>query len=239
MRYLIIFMLLVGVFVVGKRSCSGFHFNSIQGEGPQQTETRSVNGFHRIELESSGKVVFTTGDFQVTVEAQGNLLPHIKTENRNGALRIYSDDNISTSQDLIFRVSAPSLDGLSLSGSGSIEIKSPLESDKMEISLGGSGEISVLQGTFNNLECGLGGSGNIKLGGKTNSASMNIGGSGDIDAKEMEINELRTGIAGSGAVSAHVIQVLKADISGSGEVRYSGSPSVESNVSGSGSVVKM
>lgn len=238
MRYLLIFMLLVAIFVVGKRSCTFTSFNAIQGEGNLKTETRNVAGFHKIDLEMSGNVVFTTGDFQVSVEAEENLLQYIKTENQNGTLRIYSDKNISTSKDLIFKVSAPSLDGLSLAGSGSMEVKSPLESDKMDISLGGSGEISVPQATFNSLECEIGGSGNVKLGGKANSARVSLSGSGDVQAKDMEINELRAGIAGSGSVSANVTQVLKADISGSGEVVYSGSPAVESNISGSGSVHK-
>lgn len=239
MRYLIAFMLLAGFFVLGNRTCTCFPFGGIQGKGEPETESRNVSGFHSIEFETSGRVIFTTGDYQVTVEAQKNLLPHLKTENENGVLRIYSDENISPSRDMIFRVSAPAIKALSLSGSGSITSQSLLESDEMRLSLGGSGEISVPQGSFNTVACDLGGSGAINLGGKANSVNVNLDGSGNIDAKSMEINELKAGISGSGSVSAHVIQALKADISGSGEVIYSGSPSVESNISGSGEVKKL
>ena len=41
MRYLLIFMFLVGIFVVGKRSFN-FSFGGTKGTGPMKTETRSA-----------------------------------------------------------------------------------------------------------------------------------------------------------------------------------------------------
>ena len=60
MRYLLIFMLLVAIFVVGKRSCFHMNFGSgVEGEGPVLTETRDVDGFGAIELSIAAGVDVT------------------------------------------------------------------------------------------------------------------------------------------------------------------------------------
>jgi len=61
MRNLIIFMLLVGVFVLVKRSCH-FSFLGVRGEGPLKTETRSLSGFHAVALDLSGDVEISVSD---------------------------------------------------------------------------------------------------------------------------------------------------------------------------------
>jgi Putative auto-transporter adhesin, head GIN domain len=238
MRYLLLFMLLVAVFVVGKRSC---HFDGfgVRGTGPAKTESRNVTGFHAVSLDLSGDVEVRVGDFKVEVQAQENLLPLLKTEVENGTLRLYFDESISHSQDIKILITAPSFDAFSLGGSGEIKVLSPIQSDKMDISLGGSGNIVMSQATYNTLECSIAGSGGIELAGKANNARIDVSGSGEVNARNMEMNELRAQISGSGSISANVVQLLKADVSGSGEIHYSGSPTVETNVSGSGSVSKM
>lgn len=240
MRYLVVFMLLVGVFVLGKRSCHFANFgNGVKGTGPIQTETRSVSGFQRIELDMAGDVEVTTGEFNVQVNAQGNLLPILKTEVIDGTLRIYFSENVSYSENVLVKVSAPAFDGFNITGSGEINCLGPIQSDKLVVSVEGSGDVAIPQATLNTLEGNIIGSGDLVLGGKANSALIDINGSGEVMAKAMEINELRIDIAGSGTVTAHVLQVLKADVSGSGDIFYIGEPAIESNISGSGTVKKI
>jgi len=52
MLNLLIFMVLVAVFVLGKRSCHGnfFNFGGITGKGSTQTEIRNTTSFHVIVL---------------------------------------------------------------------------------------------------------------------------------------------------------------------------------------------
>ena len=95
MRYLLIFMFLVGIFVVGKRSFN-FSFGGTKGTGPMKTETRSARDFHAVELDLSGDVELRIAEqYSVEVQAQENLLPLLKTEVDNGRLRIYFSENDS------------------------------------------------------------------------------------------------------------------------------------------------
>lgn len=239
MRYLLLFMFLVGIFVVGKRS---FHFSFMgtKGTGPVKTETRAASDFHGVELNISGDVEVRVSDrYSIEVQAQENLLPLLKTEVENGRLKIYFSENVSFSDNVKVLVSAPAFDDLSISGSGKITALTPIQAERMKASVSGSGDLIVQQGTFGALECNISGSGGFELGGSANATEIHISGSGDVNAKQLTSNELRTNIAGSGSVTAHVVQVLKADIAGSGDVFYTGDPSVESNVAGSGEVKKL
>jgi hypothetical protein len=239
MRYLIIFMLLVGVFMFGKRS---FHcsFMGVQGSGPVKTEARDVRDFHGVDLDISGDVEVRIADnYSVEVQAQESLLPILKTEVENGRLRIYFSENVSSSDNIKVVVSAPAFDALSVGGSGNLVVTTPIQSDKMDVSIAGSGDLEMKQASLGSLECNISGSGGMEIGGNANATHAGISGSGEIDAKQLTTNELRAEIAGSGSISAHVVQVLKADIAGSGDIYYSGEPSVQSNVSGSGSVQKL
>lgn len=241
MRYLLIFMLLVGLFMFGSRTfhCNNFGFG-VRGEGPVRTETRSASGFHAIDMSIAGDVEVSVADnFSVEVQAQENLLPILKTDVEDGVLKIYFSENVSSHEDLKVRVSAPAFDGFSLGGSGTIRAMTPIRAENMELEIAGSGDISIPQAEFGSAASSIAGSGSIELGGKANSLKSKIAGSGDVKAKQLTANELNVEISGSGSVTCDVVQTLKASIAGSGDVFYSGQPAVETNVSGSGSVKKL
>ncbi len=241
MRNLLLFLVLVAIFVVGKRSC---HFSmpgtGLRGSGASKTEPRAVSDFHAIDLRLAGDVEFSVSDqYSVEVQAQENLLPLLKTEVEHGKLKIYFSENVSSSEDVKIRVSGPSFDELTVAGSGEIRAMTALKSDKMDVDVSGSGNVYVLQGEFGDLDCGISGSGGIELGGTANALEANVSGSGEVDAKTLKTNTLDAQISGSGTVTCHVNQRLKADISGSGEVLYLGEPTVDADVSGSGKVKRL
>ncbi len=241
MRYLLAFMLLVGIFALGKKSFNFLHFGGgVSGTGPVKTETRQITGFHAIDLNVAANVEVNISEtFHVEIEAQENILPLLKTEVADGVLRIYFEDNVSYSKDLKIRVSGPSFDAFTVSGSGDLRTIAPIRAEKMGLTVAGSGNIYLQNGDFGSIYTSISGSGGIELSGKTGSMKSEIAGSGDVNAKSFTANELEASIAGSGSVTCDVTSVLKAEIAGSGDVYYSGSPAVNADVNGSGKVTKI
>ncbi len=60
---------------------AGGVLQGVQGSGKIITQDRSVSGFSRVELGGSGQVTITQGDQErLTVEADDNILPYIRTD---------------------------------------------------------------------------------------------------------------------------------------------------------------
>jgi hypothetical protein len=240
MRYLLFFMFLVGIFVIGKRAFVFNPFHSVSGKGPVKTEVRDVSGFHAVESNIAGDIEVSVADnYYVEVQAQENLLPILKTELDGGTLKIYFEESVSYSGTLKIRISAPAFDRFSLGGSGKMSVLTPIKAEKMRLEVAGSGDIFLQQVEFDQVFSSIAGSGSVTLDGKANRMESDIAGSGDVHAKKLTANQLDVEISGSGSVSCNVVQDLKASIAGSGDVYYSGQPAVETNVSGSGSVKKI
>lgn len=245
MRYLILFMFLVAIFVLSKRSCGDFSHGfsmgwGISGKGPLKSETRSASDFHAVDVEIPGDVEVRVADqYSVEVQAQENILPLLKTEVENGHLKLYFSESVSNVKDLKVRIAGPSFDELDLSGSGTLKTTTPLSGQKLTLEIGGSGSIDIPQADVSEMKCSIAGSGNIQVSGKSSDISFEIAGSGDIAAKGLVANTAKAEIAGSGSVTCNVAQTLKAEIAGSGDVYYTGTPSVDTDVSGSGKVKKI
>ncbi len=242
MRYLLLFMLLVGLFVVGKRGCSwSIHgFGGTHGEGPVKNETRAVEGFHGIDLQLSGEVEVTVSDqYSVEVSAQENLLPLLKTEVVDGQLKIYFEGNVSCDDPVRVRVSAPSFDAFEISGSGKITTASVIKSDRLALNITGSGDLILPQTEVREAAVDISGSGTVQIGGTANQLDATVSGSGDVQGKNFTTAICKANIGGSGTVTCDVSQRLEAEVTGSGDVFYTGNPEVQMEVSGSGSVKKI
>ncbi|MBK9335780.1 MAG: DUF2807 domain-containing protein [Lewinellaceae bacterium] len=245
MRYLLIFMFLVAIFVLGSRSCGSdgwsFNFgNGVRGEGSAKTESRTARDFHVVEAKIPGKIEVRVADeYAVEVQAQENLLPLLVTEVTNGALHIYFKENVSNADDLLVRISGPSFDGLSVSGSGEMDVLTPLSGNELYLSIGGSGSIRLPEADMQILNCNIAGSGDVEVGGKSKEAYYEISGSGDIMAKKLVAGTGKANIAGSGSITCNMTEWLKANIAGSGDILYAGAGSVETSVAGSGTVKKV
>lgn len=244
MRYLLLFMFLVAIFVLGTRSCDGdgwsFILGGTAGEGPVKTETRSVRDFHAVDTRISGKIEIRVADeYSVEVQAQENLLPLLVTEVDNGTLKIYFSESVSNAKDLLIRVAAPAYDGLSVSGSGDMEVLSPVRGEKLSLAIGGSGSINLPDADVETLKCSVAGSGDIAVRGNAREARYEISGSGDIEAKGLAADTGKAAIAGSGSIQCNMRESLKANIAGSGDIYYTGSAAVETSIAGSGTVKKV
>lgn len=214
-------------------------WQKIRGEGPAVKQDRDGGKFSEIYTHGSFNVEITDGaNNSVAVEAQQNLQQYIEVENNDGELHIRNKKgyNIQSDHDITVYVTAPSLKGIYLSGSGNVKSTNQLNgSDKFEVRSAGSGNVNVDIET-SDLKVSIAGSGNITLKGKTSDLEGKIAGSGNIKAKEMQSVNTSVQISGSGNAEVVATQKLNTNIAGSGDVKYWGDASVDSKVRGSGSV---
>jgi hypothetical protein len=188
------------------------------GSGNVTSESRDVRGFDEVELEGIGNLsIRQTGSESLTVEAEEDVLPKIRTEVENGRLVIGPEPNtsIQTTEPINYVLTVKDLHALKLSGSGDVEAEG-INTNKLGINISGSGAVEVS--------------------GRTDSQEIDISGSGAYRADDLESKEAKIDVSGSGFATVNVSEALDAKVSGAGSVEYVGDPTVEKDVSGAGRV---
>ncbi len=189
----------------------------VEGSGNVISESREVSGFNEIVLGGTGRVVVeVTGTESLTIEAEDNIMPLLETTVRGGRLRLETKRSISPTVEIVYTITAATLDGLVISGSGVVEADA-IDGTDFRVDISGSGDVDA-EGTLSGL------------------LSISISGSGAFDGESLTAPQGRVDVSGSGNAVVNVTDDLEVSVSGSGDVEYLGRPSVDSEMSGSGAV---
>ncbi len=213
-------------------------FEGIEGSGRVRTETRDVRRFTAIQVDGSGEVELRQGDRQsVVVEADDNVLDVVATEVRGSVLHLgfKPGTRLWHVTRLRFTVTAPSIEGIRITGSGDVRCADRLRADSLSLSISGSGSIDADVDT-EALSLDIQGSGAIAVRGRTGDQSISLGGSGNVSSRDLVSADARVHVSGSGNVSVTASRTLDIDMSGSGHVQYGGGAAPTIRSSGSGSV---
>lgn len=250
-------ILLVGFLsglLIWSAGCS--KINRIDGNSQVVTETRNLVSFNKVENDGTFEVFIRNDSiFTATVEAESNLVPHIRTRVNGNTLVIDTRENLHNNYPIRVYVTTPIISGAYLKGSGSVMLDS-LDTDYLEVILSGSGSmagytqtnsiVSTISGSGNielesytNItDARISGSGQMNLTGTSSTGTFTISGSGNIHSYNFEQKECIAKISGSGSMYLYVIDYLDVNISGSGSVYYIGDPSLNVKITGSGQVFK-
>ncbi len=211
---------------------------TLEGNGISKTENRYVAHFD--EVNSSGNFIVNISygkEFDVSVEAESNLLPYIKTEVTKGRLdiKIRGIHIFDNSLPMKVNIVMPALTAIQLSGSGEINT-GIFNANYFEIVVSGSGKVFTVVDT-ETIDITVSGSGEVEIEGGADGAEMLVSGSGQIYAFDFPLNDCQATVSGSGKIHVYTLGVLDAVISGSGSVYYIGNPRVNARISGSGKVI--
>ena len=190
----------------------------IRGNGHVVSESRSVTGFHAVSLSGTGLLrLRQTGTESLILEAESNILPNIETRSDDGRLNLRPNPGtrLESTLPIVYTLTVKSVDGLTVSGSGSTDAID-LDNDTLEVILSGSGSVTT---------AGTVGRQDIKL-----------SGSASYRADSLRSQDVAITVSGAGGAVVHAVRTLDAQVSGSGSVEYVGAPLLTKQISGSGSI---
>ena len=200
------------------RAATGQVFNfsfgsSVKGSGVSRSEAREVAGFKGVDVGGVLNVEIAAGkDFAVEVEADDNLLQYIRTEVRDGVLKIETSESIKSRNPLRVRISAPNLESVEASGASKVSLAG-LKNNSLKINTSGASKIS-LEGT-------------------TSELNIDVSGASRIDAMTLKADNATVDASGASSVEVFVTGRLVSDASGASRISYDGNPtSVDKNSSG-------
>ncbi len=183
-------------------------------------ESRDVSGFDELELKGLGSLsIEHTGSESLTVEAEEDVLPNLKTEVVNNRLIIGPNPGttIHTTKPINYKVTVEALNALEVSGSGDVQAGG-IKTDGLAVTIGGAG--------------------NVTIGGEAHEQEVDISGSGDYRAEALASRVVKIGVSGAGSAIVNASEELEANVRGAGSVEYVGAPTVDQDVSGAGRVSK-
>jgi hypothetical protein len=207
----------------------------------QTKETRDVRDFTRVSFGVAGDLYIKIGpEFKLVIEGDRKILDEIETIVSGDRLTIKKENWRFSFNDekVTVNLTMPEIEGLGVSGSGKAQIMDPVEADKLNLSVSGSGKLMTADLNVDDFSCGISGSGDVMLGsgGSIDDGNISISGSGGFSGEGVEIDHLRVSVSGSGNCHCRAGDTLDASISGSGNVTYAGNPKINARVSGSGHV---
>lgn len=210
----------------------------------QKTVKYDLPAFTEISLKNDAKLILKQDSVQsVIVKAKDETISKmiVEVSNRKLIIRYPSDawfNSKWTPGDVVITITAPQIDGLSQSGSGSIVAEQQITSRILDLFVGGSGSIKLSNLKAEKIAATLSGSGQLLLAGAgtVSEFRMTVSGSGGVRASGLKTKNVNVLISGSGSCAVHATENLTCKIAGSGNVTYIGNPAIEQTIVGSGTV---
>ena len=195
-------------------------------------ENRPVKSFERIRLQGSPDIKYTQGKTcSVRVKAPKNIIKKVETRVEGNCLvvslkdnRVFSFSAIKNDEITVY-VTSPDLIGVEVQGSGDFECKTLLDTDNMEISLRGSGDVNFSDIICDRIKTSLVGSGDIDSKKVTaQQSSVELVGSGDVAVKQYNVKQTQLELKGSGDIKVVCdhCDVVNCRLVGSGDITLSG-----------------
>ncbi len=231
----------IGLLLIIFSSSCAFDINlgdGKKGNGVVAEENREITEEFTVVSASEGVMVYVTqaNDFNIRVEADENVIDLIRTDIKDGRLRIHTKKNIGNATKKVY-VSLPDITALKSSSGSHLTTENEIKSEKLNIDAS-SGSLFKAEITASRVDIDASSGANLNISGEVNSASIDGSSGANIKAVKL-VSKTCNAEASSGAnVSIHVSQSLTADASSGANISYAGDPDVQKKKSVSGSVHK-
>lgn len=217
---LVVFTAALSISLILAGGCGFGRFSKlkgVQGSGTAKIERREVSGFSKIEAGGAVNLTIRTqNDFDVSIEADDNLLRYIKTEVDGDTLKIYSEGSISTKNNINVKILMPEIKSLNVSGA-SAAVVSNVKTESVELTASGASK--------------------IKIDGSAKDLESDASGSSKIDAENLTVENAEAETSGASSSTISASNDLKLDASGASSIYYTGEPkNIKQNSSGASSI---
>jgi hypothetical protein len=209
-----------------------------KGNGVIAKDRREVTEEFTVVSASEGLDVYVTQakEFEISVEADENIIDLIGTDIRDGKLKIHAIENIGRATKKIY-VSLPDITGLESSSGADLVGKSVIKSDKISLNASSGSDLRV-ELSADEVDANTSSGADIRLSGEANMLYANASSGSDIKARDFNVQTCRAHASSGADISVNVSESLTADASSGADISYTGEAKVQMKKSVSGNVHK-
>lgn len=207
-----------------------------RGNGHIKEEQRQVEEFNAVEVGGGVHVDITVGrERRVTVTADENLLPLIKTRVKGGVLHLERETELRTTKPIKLTVVTPTLERVGASGGVVMNVQAAANK-RFAVDGSGGAKIDLRGVDAEQLDLELSGGVEAKVAGKARSARLELSGGVDLDAQGLDVETARINASGGVTARLAVSKAINGDTSGGVSVRIKGRPSIDVDTSGASAI---
>jgi hypothetical protein len=232
-KYLFLIFIL-GV-VVAASGCIG---SGGTGSGNVINETPKVSGFNQVALDGIGTLIITQGNTEsLTLEAEDNVIPHIKTTVKDNRLQISYDNagTPTTTKPVKLHLTVKNISSIDISGAGKLNANN-LSTDNLNLFVNGAAEGNLTNINMNTLVLTISGAGKLSASGNVDTQTITINGAGEFNAPSLLSQSTTITINGAGKGTVNANKTLNAIINGAGQVNFFGNPQITKQINGVGKI---
>ncbi|MCF7841909.1 MAG: DUF2807 domain-containing protein [Lentisphaeria bacterium] len=196
----------------------------VDGSGSMVTTQRQVTPF--TEIEASGKLdmeLVADSLCTISIEAQENLVPYIRTEVKNHRLIISTTAPLRSTSPVRVMVTLPAIARLEVSQFGKISATGPLPAEEFTAVIRKSGTIAMELST-KTARLFLTDTEIVRIKGTTHTVEATLYGRAILDSRALTATVGRAHVYGPSQCSIFASKVLFANVDGPGEIIYYGQP---------------
>lgn len=220
--------------------------NSYKNDTPTQVhqlgQVTTMSPFDGLDVVGPFNVIYEQAEnytvrIEGTMEQLEKMTVYVKNDKLTIDRRNAKNNNF---QGLQVFVTSPSIEEMSIAGSGKVTAPNAFKANKITLDVAGSGQMTLAQLECTDLITDIAGSGSVVIGPvQANTVKNDIAGSGGVEVASLVCKKVTNDIAGSGKVTLNNMNVDKvySDIAGSGKVILNGTVgSHTEDIAGSGKV---
>ena len=175
------------------------------GTGKPVVETRRARAVTAAEFSGALKVEIRQGAPALVVEAQKELLPHVRSSFESGRLRIWTEGSVQADSPIRVRLSTPSLAAIVANGATIVEVDT-LAGKAVEVDATGASR--------------------IEASGKVDRLGVKVDGASHADLTGLRADAVRVEASGASGATVNAVRSLDATASGASTIRYQGHPAL-------------
>lgn len=212
----------------------------ISGSGEVVTETRSVEDFERLQVQSAFDVRVRDGETsEIILRVDEAIVDRVVVEVEEDTLRIGLDRGVRfTLRDVTLEadVTVADLRAVEASGTSRVTFADPVESDELEASLSGASEVEG-EVALDSLTATLSGASSLNLGGSAETGSLAGSGASELALRGLSFSALDVHLSGASSADVEVTDELAVELSGASDLSYRGEPRITGqSISGASSL---
>jgi hypothetical protein len=219
----------IAVFALSATSCIGH-----TGNGKVVTEERSVSGFDAISVNNGIELLVSQDTFEkVVVEADENIQKILRTEVKDGKLKIFLDENVFHAKKMKVYVTVKQLKALEASSGAEVKSGNQIKAENLKIQASSGSEVTMEINCSQVLLDTSSGS-DMKISGITQSLKAGSSSGSDLNASKLVAEKGDVSASSGSDLEVNVTKELKANASSGSDIAVRGNPAIRDTNSSSG-----